>query len=78
MIMAFNFRVNFPRLQLAGGQACTLVRDLKLFSVISRSETAKTCIHSISIHADAHDDHLKINIFLGSIIIVHLRRGYRF
>ena len=40
MIMAFDFRVNFLRLQLAGGQACTLVRDLKLFSVISRSETA--------------------------------------
>ena len=40
MIMAFDFRVNFLRLQLGGGQACTLVRDLKLFSVISRSETA--------------------------------------
>ena len=40
MIMAFDFRVNFLILQLAGGQACTLVRDLKLFSVISRSETA--------------------------------------
>ena len=40
MIMAFDFRVNFLRLQLAGGQACTLVRDLKLFSVISCSETA--------------------------------------
>ena len=40
MIMPFDFRVNFLILQLAGGQACTLVRDLKLFSVISRSETA--------------------------------------
>ena len=77
MIMAFDFRVNFLILQLAGGQACTLVRDLNHLKINTALLTQKTCIHSISIHADAHDDHLKINIFLGSII-VDLRRGYQF
>ena len=35
----------------------------------------KTCIHSISIRADPHDDHLKINNFKGSTIIANLRGG---
>ena len=34
-----------------------------------------TCIHSISIRADPHDDLLKINNFKGSTIIANLRGG---
>ena len=65
MIMAFDFRVNFLRLQLGGGQACTLVRDLNMYSF-----HLHTCRLQIPI---PHDDHLKINNFKGSTIIANLR-----